>query len=75
MYCNKFFETQEEALAFQRSHGGALYKNIKRSRTKESYRVEAMMAIDGGWLRSADIETHPYCVAWSGEPMVAGKEN
>lgn len=41
MYCNKFFKTEDEAKAFQKSHGGALYKNVKRSRTRESYRVEA----------------------------------
>ena len=29
MYCNKFFRTEEEAKAFKKSHGGALYKNIK----------------------------------------------
>ena len=31
MYCNKFFKTEDEAKAFQKSHGGALYKNVKRS--------------------------------------------
>ena len=36
MYCNKFFKTEDEAKAFQKSHGGALYKNVKRSRTRES---------------------------------------
>lgn len=30
MYCNKFFKTEDEAKAFQKSHGGALYKNVKR---------------------------------------------
>ena len=44
MYCNKFFKTEDEAKAFQKSHGGALYKNVKRSHTRESYRVEAAMA-------------------------------
>ena len=34
MYCNKFFKTEDEAKAFQKSHGGALYKNVKRSRTR-----------------------------------------
>lgn len=29
MYCNKFFKTEDEAKAFQKSHGGALYKNVK----------------------------------------------
>lgn len=75
MYCNKFFKTEDEAKAFQKSHGGALYKNIKRSRTRESYRVEAIMAVQGGWMHSTDADTHPYCVAWNGEPLEAGKEN
>lgn len=43
MYCNKFFRTEEEAKAFKKSHGGALYKNIKGSHTRQAYRVEAMM--------------------------------
>ena len=29
MYCNKFFKTEEEAKAFKKSHGGALYKGVK----------------------------------------------
>ena len=45
MYCNKFFRTEEEAKAFKKSHGGALYKNIKGSHTRQAYRVEAMMAV------------------------------
>lgn len=49
MYCNKFFKTEEEAKAFKKSHGGALYKNIKGSHTRQAYRVEAMMAVQGGW--------------------------
>lgn len=48
MYCNKFFRTEEEAKAFKKSHGGALYKNIKGSHTRQAYRVEAMMAVQGG---------------------------
>lgn len=51
MYCNKFFRTEEEAKAFKKSHGGALYKNIKGSHTRQAYRVEAMMAVQG-WLAS-----------------------
>lgn len=52
MYCNNFFKTEDEAKAFQKSHGGALYKNVKRSRTRESYRVEAAMAVQGGWMHT-----------------------
>lgn len=28
MYCNKFFRTEEEAKAFKKSHGGALYRGV-----------------------------------------------
>ena len=51
MYCNKFFRTEEEAKAFKKSHGGALYKNI-----------------------STETDTYPFCVAWNGKPLSAGKE-
>ena len=37
MYCNKFFKTEDEAKAFQKSHGGALYKNVKRSHTRAAH--------------------------------------
>lgn len=33
MYCNKFFRTEEEAKAFKKSHGGALYKRTSRGVT------------------------------------------
>ena len=75
MYCNKFFKTEEEAKAFKKSHGGALYKGVKGSRTRQAYRVEVMMAVQGGWLRSTDAASYPFCVAWNGEPLSAGKEN
>lgn len=75
MYCNKFFKTEDEAKAFQKSHGGALYKNVKRSHTRKSYRVEAAMAVQGGWMHGTDLDAHPYCVAWNGEPLKARKEN
>ena len=39
MYCNKFFRTEEEAKAFKKSHGGALYKNIKGSHTRQAFQV------------------------------------
>lgn len=73
MYCNKFFRTEEEAKAFKKSHGGAL-KNIKGSHTRQAYRVEAMMAVQDGWLRSTETDTYPFCVAWNGKPLSAGKE-
>ena len=63
MYCNKFFRTEEEAKAF-----------IKGSHTRQAYRVEAMMAVQDGWLRSTETDTYPFCVAWNGKPLSAGKE-
>ena len=45
MYCNKFFRTEEEAKAIKKSHGGALYKKIKGSHTRQAYREEAMMTV------------------------------
>lgn len=66
MYCNKFFRTEEEAKAFKKSHGGALYKNIKGSHTRQAYRVEAMMAVQDGWLRSTETGYVPVlrCMEW-----------
>ena len=74
MYCNKFFRTEEEAKAFKKSHGGALYKNVKGSRTRQAFRVEAMMAVQGGWPLSTEMGAHPFCGAWNGKPLSAGKE-
>ena len=62
MYCNKFSRTEEEAKAFKGSH------------TRQAYRVEAMMAVQGGWLRSTETDMYPFCVAWNGKPLSAGKE-
>ena len=41
-YRNKFFKIKEEAIAFQKEHGGALYSNAKYSKTKMKYMAEAL---------------------------------
>lgn len=46
MYYNRFFKTLEEAKAFQRIHGGALYSNAPHSRTKQDYKAEMAVALD-----------------------------
>lgn len=61
MYMNKFFKTKEEAKAFQKEHGGALYSNAKGSRTKRDYQTEAAMMEKTEAFR----EEHPYVVAWN----------
>lgn len=64
MYNNKFFKTREEAVAFQRQHGGALYSNTPKSRTKKDYRAEMAVAFDARMELVNPNET-PYCVAWN----------
>lgn len=43
-------------------------------RVAEKEGIEAMMAVQGGWLRSTETDTYPFCVAWNGKPLSAGKE-
>jgi O-acetyl-ADP-ribose deacetylase (regulator of RNase III) len=62
IYRNKFFKTEEEAKTFQREHGGALYRNVKYSHTKDDYMVEARQV---ACHTDEFIEEHPYCVAWN----------
>lgn len=64
-YNNRFFKTKEEALQFKKEHGyGALYSNLKGSRTRGSYMVETMVAYDARGERIIPAET-PFCVAWN----------
>lgn len=46
LYAHKFFKTKEDAKAFQKKHGGALYSNAPGSRTKRDYLTEAAMAVE-----------------------------
>ena len=62
IYRNKFFKTEEEAVAFQKVNGGALYRNVKYSHTKDDYMVEAKQI---ACLSDEFIDEHPYCVAWN----------
>lgn len=60
MYCNKFFRTESQAKAFKKQHGGALYRNVKYSKTKKDYFTEAHMT-----GRTKDFcDKHRYVVAW-----------
>lgn len=61
-YRNKFFKTKEEAIAFQKEHGGALYSNAKYSKTKMKYMAEAL-GVAG--LNRESINKYPFCVAWN----------
>jgi len=59
MYFAKWFKDEEEAKAFQKAHGGALYKNVPRSRTKVDHLVTACMM-------GFDPEEYRYSVNWNG---------
>lgn len=61
LYAHKFFKTKENAQAFQRKHGGALYSNAPGSRTKKDYLTEAVMAE----MTEKQREERPFCVAWN----------
>lgn len=61
LYAHKFFKTKENAKAFQRKHGGALYSNAPGSRTKRDYITEAAMA----GMTEKQREDRPFCVAWN----------
>ena len=63
-YNNKFFATKEDAKAFQKKHGGALYSNAKYSKTKRSFSIEKAVAYDARG-EIVDGEKTPYCVAWN----------
>lgn len=63
-YNNRFFKTKEEAVAFQKQHGGAIYSNAPRSRSKTDYHVETMVAWDARH-EVIDPNLMPWCVAWN----------
>ena len=66
MYNNRFFETLNEAKAFQREHGRHLLKMSARARheTKMAFMAEMVVAWDARRERIRWTET-PYCVAWN----------
>lgn len=63
---NKFFGTKEEAIAFQKQHGGVFYAITPRSRaeTKRNFQAEMAVAWDARGER-IDPEKTPFCVAWN----------
>ena len=62
-YCNKFFKTKEEAVAFKKSHGGVMYSGLKGSRTKSSYRTELCILNPSNYDEYA--AEYPFVVAWN----------
>ena len=65
-YCNKFFETETEAKAFQKSHGGQLIaiKPKSRKETRAAFAAEMMVAYDARG-EVVDKDVTPFCVAWN----------
>lgn len=65
IYKNQFFKTKEEAMAFKQQKGyGALYSNVKGSRTKRDYQTELAIL---GRFDDEFIAEYPYVVAWCEE--------
>lgn len=62
-YCNRFFATKEEAVAFKKSHGGVLYSGVKGSRTKTDYRTELCILNPSNYEQYTT--EYPYVVAWN----------
>ena len=42
-YRAKWFKDEEEAKAFKKAHGGVLYKNVPKSRTKRDHIITSIM--------------------------------
>lgn len=58
MYYAKWFKEEEDAKRFQQEHGGSLYKNVPRSRTRQDHlTTAAMMGFDPNEFR--------YSVNWT----------
>lgn len=63
-YNNKFFRTREEAKMFQKDHGGVIYSDTPRSRTKREFHTEMGIAWDARREIVKAAKT-PWCVAWN----------
>ena len=64
IYKNQFFKTKDEAKAFQKEKGyGALYSNVKGSKTKRDYTAELAILSPNDPLKFA--QEYPYVVAWT----------
>lgn len=61
---NKFFPTRDEAFAFRKEHGGVVYSNTPRSKTKGSFQAEVVVAYDAR-REIVDVKKTPWCVAWN----------
>lgn len=57
-YMCRWFKTLEEAQRFQKEHGGVLYKNIPRSRTKRDHHL-------AGYMFGFDSEEYKFSVNWN----------
>ena len=63
IFRNQFFKTKEEALTFKKEKGyGAIYSNVKGSRTKKDYQAELAVL---GRFDDEFIAEYPYVVAWT----------
>ena len=63
IYRNQFFKTKEEALAFNKERGGAIYSNVKGSHTKNDDQTELLILGRPGDEEFA--KEYPYVVAWN----------
>lgn len=64
IFKNQFFKTKEEALAFKKKRGGgAIYSNVKGSKTKRSYQIELIILGRPG--DEEFMKEYPYVVAWN----------
>lgn len=63
-YNNRFFATREEAVAFQKEHGGVIYSHKPYSHTKREFMLEIMVAFDARG-EIVDENKTPFCVAWN----------
>ena len=65
IYHQKFFATKQEAQAFQKKNGGALYSVKAKNRdTRTDYFVEAAMFFDATG-KEINPKALPYCIAWN----------
>lgn len=57
MYYARWFKNEEDAKKFQKEHGGVLYKNVPKSRTKRDH-------LDTATMMGFDPEEFRYSVNW-----------
>lgn len=65
VYRQKFFATKQEARAFQKKNGGALYSVKAKNRdTRTDYFVEAALLFTRTG-EEINPKEFPYCIAWN----------